>query len=53
MLRSIQQKVEHSLDIMQSFIDGGYQFENKNIYNVFALMSQEEIKEFACDCRSI
>lgn len=38
---------------MQSFIEGGYQFENKNIYNVLALMSQEEIKEFACDCRAI
>lgn len=38
---------------MQSFIDGGYQFENKNIYNVLALMSEEEVQEFACDCRKI
>lgn len=34
-------------------MDGGYRFENKNIYNVLNLMSQEEVKEFACDCRAI
>ena len=50
-MKNIQQKVGMNLESMQTFIDGGYQFENKNIYNVLAEMSPEEIKEFPCDCK--
>lgn len=53
MLNKIAQKVEGTSALFEFFMQGDWRYENKKIYKLINLMSQEERLEFQCDCKSI
>lgn len=52
-LKQIRAKANNAVDIMDFFINGDWQYENKRIDNALAMMSAEERIEFQCDTKTI
>lgn len=52
-LKQVRAKANNAVEIMDFFINGDWQFDNKRINLALAMMSHAEVDEFQCDVRTI